>query len=199
VDPTRDAEPLWRASHPPEGDERIWTYLPYGPFERPEALEAGLLREAAASADPLFFTIASLPDERPLGMASYLRIAPEAGSIEIGHIWLGTPLQRTPAATEAIFLLARHAFEGLGYRRLEWKCDALNAASRRAADRFGFTFEGVFRQQMVVKGRNRDTAWYSIIDGEWPVIRAAFAEWLAPQNFQADGSQRRPLGDYMHG
>ena len=128
-------------------------------------------------------------------MASYLRIEPEFGVIEIGHIWFGVPLQRTTAATEAIYLLARHAFDDLGYRRLEWKCNALNAASRRAAERFGFTFEGVFRQHMVVKGRNRDTAWYAIVDEDWPAIRSAFQAWLAPENFDSQGIQVRSLGD----
>jgi RimJ/RimL family protein N-acetyltransferase len=192
VDAAGDAASLYRASHPPEGDERIWTYLPYGPYENTEAL-ARMLLEAAASEDPLFFAVAPLPEERPLGIASYLRITPDEGAIEIGHIWFGTPLQRTVAATEAIFLLARHAFDDLGYRRLEWKCNALNEASRNAAERFGFTFEGVFRRHQVVKGRNRDTAWYSIVDDEWPPIRAAFESWLAPDNFDAHGRQRTSL------
>ena len=124
---------------------------------------------------------------------SYLRIKPEFGVIEIGHIWLGVPLQRTTAATEAIYLLARQAFDELGYRRLEWKTNALNAASRRAAERFGFTFEGVFRKHQVHKGRNRDTAWYAITDDEWPEIGSAFEAWLAPENFDEHGVQRRPL------
>ena len=128
-------------------------------------------------------------------MASYLRIAPEHGSIEIGHIWLGAELQRTAAATEAMYLLARRAFDGLGNRRLEWKCDAANARSRRAAERLGFTFEGVFRQHMVVKGRNRDTAWFSMLDGEWPRARAGFERWLAPSNFDANGRARASLAE----
>jgi RimJ/RimL family protein N-acetyltransferase len=194
VDPGADAASLYRASHPPEGDERIWIYLPYGPYESVDALEERL-HEMAGSEDPLFFAIAPAPDERPLGIASYLRITPDEGAIEIGHIWFGTPLQRTAAATESIFLLARHAFDDLGYRRLEWKCNALNEASRSAAERFGFTFEGVFRRHQVVKGRNRDTAWYSIVDEEWPAIRAAFEAWLAPDNFDADGRQRSSLRD----
>jgi RimJ/RimL family protein N-acetyltransferase len=194
VEPAGDAASLYRASHPPEGDERIWTYLPYGPYASVEALEGQLLG-AAASEDPLFFAIAPLPRERPLGIASYLRITPDEGAIEIGHIWFGTPLQRTAAATEAIFLLARHAFDDLGYRRLEWKCNALNAASRSAAERFGFTFEGVFRRHQVVKGRNRDTAWYSIVDEEWPAVRAAFEAWLAPGNFDPEGRQRGSLSE----
>lgn len=118
---------------------------------------------------------------------------PEHGVMEIGHIWFGVPLQRTTAATEAIYLLAARAFDGLRYRRLEWKCNALNAASRRAAERFGFRFEGVFRQHQVVKGRSRDTAWYAMTDDEWPAVRGAFAAWLAPENFDGDGLQRQSL------
>ena len=147
----------------------------------------------AAARDPVFYALVDPGDGRPRGMASYLRIAPEHGSIEIGHIWFGAGLQRTTAATEAIFLLAARAFDGLGNRRLEWKCDAANARSRRAAERFGFTFEGVFRQHMVVKGRNRDSAWYSMLDGEWPAVRAAFERWLDPANFDAAGVQRTAL------
>jgi RimJ/RimL family protein N-acetyltransferase len=126
---------------------------------------------------------------------SYLRITPEFGVIEIGHIWFAPGLQRTTAASEAIYLLARHAFDDLGYRRVEWKCDALNAASRRAAERFGFTFEGVFRKHQIVKGRNRDTAWYAITNDQWPAIRAGFQSWLSPENFDRDGRQIRPLGE----
>jgi RimJ/RimL family protein N-acetyltransferase len=130
-------------------------------------------------------------------MASYLRVTPEHGVIEIGSIWFGASLRRTAAATEIIYLLAAHAFDALGYRRPEWKCDALNAASRRAAERFGFTFEGVSRRQMVVKGRNRDTAWYAIIDREWAAIRAGFKAWLAPQNQDTDGRQHRRLRELI--
>ncbi len=126
-------------------------------------------------------------------MASFMRIAPDHGVIEIGHIWFAPAIQRTRQATEAIYLMARHSFDDLGYRRLEWKCDALNEPSRRAAERFGFTFEGVFRQHLVIKGRNRDTAWFSILNGEWPVISTAFEAWLAPGNFDADGRQRQSL------
>ena len=134
-------------------------------------------------------------------MAAYLRIAPEHGCIEIGHIWLGAELQRTAAATEAMYLLARQAFETLGNRRLEWKCDAANGRSRRAAERLGFTFEGVFRQHMVVKGRNRDTAWFSMLDREWPVVRAGFERWLDPADFDAGGRPRAglaPLRELPH-
>jgi RimJ/RimL family protein N-acetyltransferase len=196
VDADADAEPLYTVSHAPEGNAAIWTYLPYGPYEHPDHMRQ-LLIWAESSEDPLFFALVRLRDESPLGLASYLRLTPEFGVIEIGHIWFGVPLQRTIAATEAIYLLARHAFDDLGYRRLEWKCDALNAASRRAAERFGFSFEGVFRNHMVVKGRNRDTAWYAITDEEWPAIRSGFQTWLAPENFDHDGHQKRRLGDLI--
>lgn len=189
LDPDHHSGELFTAAGP---DPDLWRYLPYGPFADPEELR-GWVAERAASADPLFLAIVDRETGRAGGVASYLRAAPAEGSIEIGHIWFGPALQRTPHATEAIFLLARHAFDDLGYRRLEWKCDAANARSRRAAERFGFTFEGVFRQHMIVKGRNRDTAWFSLLDREWPAARAAFTAWLAPDNFDADGRQRRPL------
>ena len=151
----------------------------------------GALVEAEASEDPLFFAV--VRDGRVLGRVSYMRITPAFGVIEIGNIVFAPALQRTTAATEAIYLLARHAFDDLGYRRLEWKCNALNAASRSAADRFGFAFEGVFRNHQIVKGRNRDTAWYAIIDADWPAIRAGFEHWLSPGNFDRDGIQRTDL------
>jgi RimJ/RimL family protein N-acetyltransferase len=187
-----DAAALFVASHPPHGETRIWTYLSYGPYADVEEMREDLATKER-SEDPLFFTLASLPDGTPSGVAAYLRMIPEFGVIEIGHIWFGSHLQRTTAATEAIYLLARHAFDELGYRRLEWKCDALNAASRRAAERFGFTFEGVFRKHMVVKGRNRDSAWYAIVDDDWPPVREAFEQWLEPGNFDEAGRQRREL------
>ena len=193
VDAAIDAQPLYAVSHQPDGDPAIWTYLPDGPYESAEHLRQ-TLAWAETSKDPLYFTLVRLSDERPLGLASYLRITPAFGVIEIGHIWFGVPLQRTTAATETIYLLARHAFDDLGYRRLEWKCNALNAASRRAAERFGFTFEGVFRKHQVVKGRSRDTSWYAITDDEWPAIRAGFQSWLAPENFDSEGRQIRSLG-----
>jgi RimJ/RimL family protein N-acetyltransferase len=196
IDAASDAQPLYAVSHPPAGDPAIWTYLPDGPYESPEHLRQ-VLAWAQSTSDYIYFTLCRLPEERPLGVASYLRIAPEHGAIEIGHIWFAAQLQRTTAATEAIYLLARHAFDECGYRRLEWKCNALNAPSRRAAERFGFTFEGVFRQHQVVKGRNRDTAWYAIVDSDWPTIRAGFQSWLAPANFDEHGRQRRSLGELI--
>jgi RimJ/RimL family protein N-acetyltransferase len=194
LDAEQDSAELYAVAHSPKGDPAIWAYLPYGPYADAEQMRAALAVQQR-SEDPLFFTLAPLPAEEPRGVAAYLRIAPEFGVIEIGHIWFGGPMQRTTAATEAIYLLARHAFDELGYRRFEWKCDALNAASRRAAVRFGFTFEGLFRKHMVVKGRNRDTAWYAIVDDEWPPIRAAFERWLDPGNFDARGAQRRGLAE----
>ena len=175
-----------------QGDPRLWDHLPYGPFTDVEGLREHLARQAASD-DPLFFAVVDAATGRAAGVVSYLRIEPVHGCIEIGHIWFGAPLQRTPAATETVYVLARHVFDDLGYRRLEWKCDAANARSRRAAERFGFTFEGVFRQHMIVKGRNRDTAWYALLDCEWPAVRAAFEAWLAPANFDADGRQRASL------
>jgi RimJ/RimL family protein N-acetyltransferase len=196
LDPGADAEPLYTVSHLPDGDPAIWTYLPDGPYESSEALRRSLdwARDAEGF---VFYAIEPLASGRAQGLASYLRIEPDLGTIEIGHIWFAPELQRTTAATEAIFLLARHAFDDLGYRRLEWKCNSLNAPSRRAAQRFGFRFEGVFRNHQVVKGRNRDTAWFAITDGDWPAVRAAFESWLAADNFDAEGVQRRPLGELM--
>ncbi|MBV8431642.1 MAG: GNAT family N-acetyltransferase [Solirubrobacterales bacterium] len=192
LDAEADAKSLYAVSHTPDGDPAIWTYLFEGPYESADDMRADL-RQAEHSSDPLFFTVVPLPEDRPCGVASYLRMEPEFGVIEIGHIWFGAPMQRTTGATEAIYLLARHVFDDLGYRRLEWKCNALNAGSRRAAERFGFTFEGVFRQHMVIKGRNRDTAWYAIVDRDWPPIRDGFERWLDPANFDQAGRQRQSL------
>jgi len=191
LDPERHAASLFTSSHVPGGED-LWQHLPYGPFAGHAEFTAWL-EQRAASADPLFFAVIDWESMRALGMASYLRIEPAHGVIEIGHIWFAPELQRTRQATEAIFLLARTAFDDLGYRRLEWKCDSLNLASRRAAERFGFTYEGTFRQHMIVKGRNRDTAWFSITDGEWPSRRAAFEAWLAPANFDETGRQHQSL------
>jgi RimJ/RimL family protein N-acetyltransferase len=192
LDPSRHSEPLFTASHGAGGDSRLWDYLAYGPFAS-EAEFTEWLKHRAASDDPLFYAVVDMATMRAQGMASYMRMEPEHGVIEIGHIWFAPSLQRTRQATEAIFLLAGNAFDALGYRRLEWKCDALNEPSRRAAERFGFTFEGVFRQHMVVKGRNRDTAWFSMTDREWPLRCAAFEAWLTPGNFDESGRQRESL------
>lgn len=190
LDPARHGAGLWRAAA--AGDPRLWDYLPYGPFADEPAF-AAWLASLPTAADERFYAILRASDGVPAGMIAYARIAPAQGRIEIAHVWFGSALQRTPAATEAVHLLAAHAFDELGNRRLEWKCNALNARSRRAAERFGFTYEGTFRQDMVVRGRNRDTAWFSILDGEWPRIGAAFRAWLAPGNFDDDGVQRRTL------
>ena len=177
LDPKRHGAALCQAAQGPDADPALWDYLAYGPFDTRDAF-IDWLGGCAASTDPLFFAIVDRRTEQAAGMASYMRITPDHGVIEIGHIWFGTSIQRTPQATEAIYLLARHAFDDLGYRRLEWKCDSLNQRSRRAAERFGFRYEGLFRQHMVVKGRNRDTTWFAMLDEEWPVVRAAFEEWL---------------------
>jgi RimJ/RimL family protein N-acetyltransferase len=189
-----DADSLYPGTHAPDGDPGVWTYMGDGPYENVEDLRRSL-GAAAASEDPLYFSI--VRNGRALGRASYMRITPEFGVIEIGNIVLSPELQRTTAATEAIYLLARHAFDDLGYRRLEWKCNALNAPSRRAADRFGFTFEGIFREHMIVKGRNRDTAWYAIVDADWPSIREGFEAWLEPANFDDGGIQRAGLTELI--
>jgi RimJ/RimL family protein N-acetyltransferase len=182
---------------------RNWTYLPYGPFEHLDDY-LSWVRGVEGKPDPQFFAIVEkgavpLVDERaeekgygPIGVAAYLRIDPPQGSIEVGHINYSPRLQRTIAATEAMYLMMRKAFE-LGYRRYEWKCHALNAPSRVAAQRLGFSYEGIFRQARVDKGRNRDTAWYAMIDREWPALDRAFTQWLDPANFDRDGRQRTPL------
>jgi len=190
LDPERHAQALW-AAHVAAPDGRLWTYLPYGPFAD-FATYAAWLRAHCVGDDPLFFTIVRREDALPVGLASYLRIAPSVGVIEVGHLQFSAALARSTMATEAMFLMMQNAF-ALGYRRYEWKCDALNAPSRAAAERLGFTFEGIFRQATVYKGRTRDTAWYSVIDSEWPALERAFVAWLAPDNFAEDGTQRRRL------
>lgn len=176
---------------PGEGLEARWTYLGGCPFASDDDYRDWLAARAA-SRDPSFHAIVENASGQALGMAAYLRIDPEHGSIEVGHLHFTPRLKRTPAATEAMMLMMRHAFS-LGYRRYEWKCDALNAPSRRAAERLGFRFEGVFRQHRVVQGRNRDTAWFSILDSEWPALESAFERWLSPDNFDDRGRQRVAL------
>lgn len=172
-------------------DDGDWTYLSYGPFRDMDEFQAFTERYAGQN-DPVFFTVVDGSSGRSLGVASYLRIDTHAASIEVGHIHFSHRLQRTPAATEAMYLMMEHAFES-GYRRYEWKCDALNAPSRAAAARLGFTYEGTFRQATHYKGRNRDTAWFAITDAEWPALKAEFQRWLAADNFDEDGSQRSSL------
>jgi len=188
------AEPLYRAVvH--GSDDRIWTYLTFGPYADAAGFGAtvrGLLADAGMSS----FAIVDVADAAAVGMASFLRIDPQAGSLEVGGILYAPRLQQTTAATEAISLLAGYAFDELGYRRLEWKCDALNEPSRRAAVRLGFRHEGVFRNATVYKGRNRDTAWFAITDADWPQVKAAHRRFLDPGNFDSDGRQRRSLGQF---
>jgi RimJ/RimL family protein N-acetyltransferase len=181
---------LWDAF---KGRDALWTYSSNGPFAD-EASFQQWLKERVELKDPYYFAIVS-PDRRALGVATYMEIRPKTRVIEVGHIVYGPDLQQKPAATEAQYLLARHAIEDLGYRRYEWKCHSLNAASRSAALRLGFTFEGIFRQHMIVKGRTRDTAWFSIIDSEWPRVRKAFEAWLVPENFDGGGKQKKRLED----
>ena len=171
---------------------RMWTYLPYGPFASTIEYKCWA-EDASASDDPLFFAIIDGRTGRAAGIATYLRIDPAAGVIEVGHIALSPLLQRTAAATEAMYLMARRAFDELGYRRYEGKCDALTAASRAAAERLGFTYEGCFRQATIYKRRNRDTAWYAIVDRDWPALRARLERWLDPRNFDQAGRQRLSL------
>jgi RimJ/RimL family protein N-acetyltransferase len=192
LDPDRHAAALFTAQSA-DVDGRTWTYLPYGPFESLAAYRNWMDTQCLGE-DPLFFAVVDLQDHQPAGVASYLRIMPASGSIEVGHIHYAPSLQRRPAGTEAMYLMMQWAFTH-GYRRYEWKCDALNAASRAAAQRLGLSFEGLFRQATVYKNRNRDTAWYAAIDADWPSLSAAFQQWLAPDNFDSAGRQRTRLAD----
>ncbi len=176
-----------------DGHDHVWDYMPDGPFSSASQFHRWA-RDKAAQNDPHFYAIRNLETGHWEGVASFLRISPESGSIEVGYISYSPALQQTRAATETMYLMMKWAFEA-GYRRYEWKCNALNAPSRRAAQRLGFSFEGVFRQAMVVKGRNRDTAWFAVIDKEWPALKEAFEAWLAPSNFDAEGKQQERLGD----
>jgi RimJ/RimL family protein N-acetyltransferase len=186
------AEALYRASHETAEAKQIWSYLPEGPFDQFSDFKPWL---AAMAANPerAVFAIRDRATARIGGMASYLDIRPSHASIEVGYLWFAPFLQRTRQATEAPFLMLSYAFDDLGYRRMQWRCNALNDKSRAAAVRLGFTYEGIFYQHMVVKGCNRDTAWYSILDGEWPRIRANLEAWLAPSNFDSEGRQRLSL------
>lgn len=185
LDPRRDREHLWAVFQGPEADQTLWKYLAYGPFTEREDFDHWLDSNAASS-DPLFYSVIDLASGQTQGILSLMSIVPEQGRIEIGHIAFGAAMQRTPKGTEAIYLLGKQAF-ALGNRRLEWKCNNDNARSKRAAERFGFTFEGVFRKHMVTKDHNRDTAWYSITDDEWPAIAAGFERWLSENNQRPEG------------
>ena len=182
---------LWENLQGTQNDH-LWLYLFDGPFRDKPTFDANLQRKSL-SQDPLYFAIVDQGAKRAVGYAAYLRIEPKHRCIEVGDILSSPTLQRTRGATEAMHLMARHAFEDLGYRRYEWKCNDLNYPSRNAALRLGFTFEGIFRQHMIIKGRNRDTAWFSMLDCEWPVRKAAFEHWLDPANFDAQGRQKASL------
>jgi RimJ/RimL family protein N-acetyltransferase len=192
LDAERHAEDL-HAVNALDVEGQSWTYLPYGPFHD-LASYRNWITSFCSGDDPMFFAIIDRASLKPLGVASYLNIVPSSGTIEVGHIHYSPRLQRTPLATEAMYLMMKQAFE-LGYRRYEWKCNSLNAASREAAQRLGLSFEGIFRQAKISKGRNRDTAWYAAIDAEWPALREAFATWLDPGNFDDKGVQKTRLSD----
>lgn len=178
-----------------ESRDRDWTYLPYGPFGA-ETDFLAWLATCESSEDPLFHVVVDSPSGQAVGIASYLRIDPTPGVIEVGHIHFSPKLQKTPASTEAMFLMMQRVFDELGYRRYEWKCDALNAPSRSAAARLGFKYEGVFRQATMYKSRNRDTAWFSILDSEWPQLKQRFQAWLSPNNFDGQGRQLNSLNSF---
>lgn len=190
LDPSRHAADLWRVL---SGKDRVWTYMFYGPFSD-AAVFSSFLGSIAKLENQFYYAIVN-HGGHPIGWASLMEIRTCARVIEVGSIVYSPTLQCTPLATEAQYLLARYVFDTLGYRRYEWKCDALNSSSKRAAQRFGFTFEGIFRQHMIVKGHNRDTAWFAMLDLEWPRAKAAFEKWLDPKNFDAEGRQRRRLED----
>ncbi|MGD8349979.1 MAG: GNAT family protein [Gammaproteobacteria bacterium] len=195
VDVEAHASDLFR-SFGEDREHRNWTYLPYGPFSGEDAFR-DWLSTACLGDDPCFFSVIDAADGRAVGLASYLRIEPGVGVIEVGHIHFSPRMQGKPISTEAMYLMMRQVFENWGYRRYEWKCDSLNRPSRSAAQRLGFAFEGIFRQATIYKQRNRDTTWYSIIDSEWPAAKAAFENWLDDANFAADGSQKTSLSESM--
>ncbi len=195
LDPGRHAHDLF-AANSLDKDGRNWTYLFQDPFADFESYRAWL-EQMAKSDDPLFHTIVDATSGKAVGVATFMRIDRAHGVIEVGNINYSPLLQRMPAATEAMFLMMRRAFDELGYRRYEWKCDSLNAPSRAAALRLGFQYEGLFRQAVVYKKRNRDTAWFSMIDSEWPALKRAYEQWLAPANFDAGGRQRQSLADLI--
>jgi RimJ/RimL family protein N-acetyltransferase len=190
LDADKHAKDLFAADQLDDG--RGWTYMLSGPFTNFDDYRAWC-ETAATSTDPQHFAIIDLSTNKPIGTASYLRIDPKNGVIEVGHIKYSPKLQRSAVATETMYLMMKRAFDELGYRRYEWKCDNLNEPSKRAAKRLGFQFEGIFRQAITYKGRSRDTAWFSIVDSEWPKLKAAYEKWLAPENFASDGSQKEKL------
>ena len=189
--PEKHAEELF-AAYVKQRNDQDWTYLPYGPFESFDDYQSWLTKTCTGD-DPLFHTITESKTNKAVGVASFLRIQPGIGVIEVGHIHFSPLMQKTSVATEAMFLMMRRVFDELGYRRYEWKCDALNARSRKAAERFGFSFEGLFRQATLYKNRNRDTAWFGMTDREWPMIKKTFEIWLSPDNFDTQGRQKKNL------
>lgn len=195
LDKDTHAEDLF-AAYSGDGVEGLWTYMPVGPFESAGEFDSWV-ETSSQSRDPLFFAIIEQAKDKAVGVASYLRITPQFGVIEVGNICFSPAMKRTPMATEAMFVMMRRAFNELGYRRYEWKCDSLNAPSRQAAERFGFTYDGLFEQALVYKGRNRDTAWYSILNKDWPQIEQAYQAWLDPENFDAQGGQKRKLAELI--
>lgn len=192
----RHAAELYAAGHGTPEALKIWDYLAYGPW--PDAAAYALaVRQNMASLDKIYYTLRRRETGRLCGQASYVDVNAQTGVIEIGHIWFAPELQRTRGATEALFLMLRHAMDDLGYRRMQWRCNALNAKSRAAARRLGFRFEGVFYNHMIFKGKNRDTAWYSILDDEWPEVRGIIEAWLTPRNFDEAGTARTSLSQSM--
>ncbi|MDN5926569.1 MAG: GNAT family N-acetyltransferase [Hyphomicrobiales bacterium] len=191
LDAARHGDDLYAASTVSDADRRF-TWLPDSPPKTREEYDAWLAG-AEASADPLYFAVVDRKTGKACGRQTFMRIDQKNGGIEIGNVYWGPLISRTPMSTEALYLFARRAFDDLGYRRFEWKCDHDNAPSERAAERFGFTFEGVFRQHLIVKGKNRDTAWFSMVDSEWPLNRKVFEGWLDPSNFDSEGRQKRRL------
>lgn len=195
LDPQAHGDDLFDAFSDDE-DGMLWTYMAVGPFAGKDDFLAWL-ELAARTSDPLFHAIVELSTGRAAGLAAYMRIKPDIGVIEVGSITYAPRIQRTPLATEAMFLMMSRVFDELGYRRYEWKCDALNAGSRKAAERLGFSFDGIFEQALVYKGRNRDTAWYSVLDRDWPALKKAYTGWLDPENFDEQGVQKKALAQFV--
>jgi RimJ/RimL family protein N-acetyltransferase len=196
LDAARHAGELFEASHGSESALRIWDYLPWGPWKS-ETEYSNVLRQQTARQDQIYYAVRPETGQKACGQTSFLHIQPEQRVIEIGSIWFGLTLQRTRSATESMYLMLRYAMDDLGYRRMQWRCNALNAASRAAARRLGFRFEGIFYNHMIFKGQNRDTAWYSILDDEWPEVREIMERWLAPLNFDQDGTANTSLAALM--
>jgi RimJ/RimL family protein N-acetyltransferase len=196
LDPARHAEALYQGSHDREAQDGVWIYLPDGPYRSLDEFRAAIENKARSS-DPLFFAVIDNASGRAVGYQTLMRIDAPNRVIEVGNVMYTPAMQRTAGATEAQYLFAHHVFDTLGYRRYEWKCNALNAPSRIAAKRFGFSFEGIFRQHMIVKGRNRDTAWFAMLDSEWPARKSAYERWLRPDNFDPEGRQRLRLSELM--